>query len=118
MACGHCRLKIESELRSLGYHYLDFDMLNGIISIDDINAELTQIKRAIKKAGYTVDLGYKEYFSEHMVKLKNLYTKEDFTEALNQINASLISYYYNEVRVRYEGDIEDIINIFEIFGIE
>ncbi len=118
MACGHCRLKIESELRSAGFEYIDFDMQKDIVSLMDNEGTLKNAKKAVKTAGYIVDEFFKEETTEHVVNFKSPFDIEDITSALDQIEASVLNINGNQVKVHYNGLLEDILEILDVYGID
>ena len=118
MACGHCRLKIESELRTAGFEYIDFDMLNDVVSLRDDEGTLLNAKKAVKTAGYIVDDLFKEETSEHVIDFKYTFDIEEIKSAFEKIEASIVNVNGNQVKVNYEGLLEDVLEILDVYGIE
>lgn len=116
MACGHCRLKIESELRSAGFNYIDFDMLSDTVELREDEGELALAKTAIRLAGYTVDSNFSEQSGKYSIRV---YTEESYLiQALSTVGASLLSYNNNIGVIKYSDAVCDLYDIFDAFGIE
>lgn len=116
MACGHCRLKIESELRSAGFKYIDFDMLHDIVALKEEEGSFSAAERAITSAGYLVDLDFKE--QDTLIKFSVSCTKEELLTAISTINAELITFTEQSCEVQYADDPSEIYEVLDAFGIE
>lgn len=118
MACGHCRLKIEAELRQVGFEYIDFNMLDDIIELSNEEGDFKIAKRAVEKAGYLVDLNYSEEKKVHLVRISSHETYEELMDILERIEANAISFKNSVLEVHYKVPCGDILEILDIFGIE
>lgn len=115
MACGHCKLKIESELRDVGFKSITFDMLKGVVDLSKDEGSLLTAKRAIRKAGYTVDINYTE---ESLLKLKIYIPKIDLEEILSAIDARVISFNDFVAEIDYDDSNSDVFEILDVFGVD
>jgi len=60
MSCAHCKSNIETNLRKIeGIKFVNADFINGYVSVEGDNLDLTQIKNIINGIGYTVREGTK-----------------------------------------------------------
>jgi len=122
MACGHCRLKIESELRSAGFSKIKFDMINDLVMIDEGNLSLMDAYKAIEKAGYLVDKSYRSKNSQIVLKISNLIDKNNVSEIkkfLLDESVSDMEFNVNDQTLKImdtDKDIEEIIELIEILG--
>lgn len=118
MACGHCRLKIEAELKEAGFTSIDFDMLQDTVELINDEGALREARKAIKLAGYIIDEDYSEEKSFHEVIITGLNSFSEIKEALDQIQASVLHKESNQFTISYIGMSDDIYEILDVFGIE
>lgn len=123
MACGHCRLKIESELKSSGFEIVEFDMLNDIVEISSDSLTIDIGYKAVQKAGYLIDRNYAEGNDEYTIKIEdfNNEMKSEIADALNEIQAELLSVSEDDGTIKVksvDSDLEEITHILGVYGIE
>lgn len=77
MACGHCRLKIESSLNEFGFIGSKFDMTKGTIKIHLDGSSIHKAYKAIENVGYTIDKDFGKNIDIIKVKL-NTTSMDDY----------------------------------------
>ena len=55
MSCGHCQLKINSELNSSGFQVLNIDMLKNTVTVDAEESDYHKIIRILDNINYLVE---------------------------------------------------------------
>ncbi|QVK20455.1 heavy-metal-associated domain-containing protein [Mycoplasmatota bacterium] len=122
MACGHCRLKIESELISAGFSIVKFDMLNDIVMIEEGDLSVRDAYKAIEKAGYLIDKTYKTKDTQIVLKILNPIEEDIESEIRSfflgegisdlEFNITNQTLKINETN----KEIEELIELLEIIG--
>ncbi len=55
MSCGHCQLKINSELNSSGFHVLNIDMMKNTVTVDADESDYHKIVKLLDNINYLVE---------------------------------------------------------------
>ncbi|MFK5883519.1 MAG: hypothetical protein QM489_04165 [Candidatus Izemoplasma sp.] len=105
MACGHCHLKIDAELKSAGYDIEKINMDTNTITLNTDISNFPKIIRVLGKINYFVD---PDYLPETITKYQIVNKKIEDDNVLNSIFLKL-----SELNIiNYDFDFnEDILEL-------